>query len=80
MRQSTFSRFFKKNSGNSFIDHVTKLRIGRACKLLSDTEVPVTEICFQVGYLNISNFNRVFRAQRGMTPSAYRRLARRRMG
>ncbi|UDL96273.1 AraC family transcriptional regulator [Lichenihabitans sp. PAMC28606] len=80
MRQSRFSRFFKKNSGNSFIGHVTKLRIGRACKLLSDTDIPVTDICFQVGYFNISNFNRVFRAQRGMTPSAYRRLARRRMG
>lgn len=79
MPQSTFSRFFKKNSGNSFIDHVAKLRIGRACKLLSESDVPITDICFLVGYLNISNFNRVFRSQRGMTPSAYRRLAKNRL-
>lgn len=79
MSESGFSRFFKKNSGNSFVEHVAKLRIGRACKLLSDTTEPITDICFQVGFLNISNFNRIFRAQRGITPSAYRRLSKQRM-
>jgi AraC-like DNA-binding protein len=54
-----------------------KLRIGRACKLLADSDMGVTDICFEIGYANISNFNRSFRQQRGMTPSAYRRLARR---
>jgi AraC-like DNA-binding protein len=72
------SRFFKKNSGNTFSDYLTMLRIGAACKLLADSEMPVTDICFDVGYSNVSNFNRVFRVRRGMTPSAYRRLARRR--
>ena len=77
MSESAFSRFFKKNSGNSFSDHIMKLRIGRACKLLADSDLGVTDICFEIGYANISNFNRSFRQQRGMTPSAYRRLARR---
>ena len=72
------SRFFKKYSGNTFSDYLTTLRIGAACKLLADSETPITDVCFDVGYSNVSNFNRVFRAQRGMTPSAYRRLARRR--
>ena len=79
MKESAFSKFFKRNSGNSFVEYVTKLRIGRACKLLAETDTPVTEICFQSGYLNISNFNRVFRDQRGLTPSNYRRLAKQRM-
>ena len=79
MRDSAFSRFFKKNTGNSFTDYVTRLRIDRACKLLADTHVPVTDICFEVGYSNISNFNRLFRKDRGVTPSTYRRLARQRM-
>lgn len=74
MSESTFSRFFKKNTGNSFTDHVNKLRIWQACKLLAETEMPITDICFEVGYLNISNFNRTFLRQHKMTPSAYRRL------
>ena len=80
MSETAFSRFFKKNSGNSFTDHVTRLRIGRACELLANSNLPVTDICYEVGYSNISNFNRTFLRQRGHTPSAYRRLARRRAG
>ncbi len=79
MSEWACSRFFKKNSGNSFTDYVAQLRVGHACKLLSETDLPVTDICFEVGYGNVSNFNRVFRLQRGLTPSAYRRLARNRV-
>src|SRR5271170_154137 len=68
MKQSAFSRFFKKNTGANFVDYSRKLRIGRAFKLLSDTRRPVTDICFEVGYANISNFNRHFRKERGVTP------------
>ena len=75
MEKNTFSRFFKKNSGNSFTDYVTKLRISLACRMLADSGVPVTDICFEVGYSNISNFNRLFLKMRGVTPSGYRRLA-----
>ncbi|NRQ17732.1 helix-turn-helix domain-containing protein [Ensifer sesbaniae] len=74
MSETAFSRFFKKNTGNTFTDHVNKLRIWRACKLLAETDMPITDICFEVGYLNISNFNRTFLRQHKMTPSAYRRL------
>ena len=75
MTQSAFSRFFKKNTGANFVDYSRKLRIGRACKLLSETGRPVTDICFEVGYANISNFNRHFRKERGVTPSQYKRLS-----
>ena len=78
MSESRFSRFFKRNTGNSFTDHVTKLRISRACDLLANSGLPVTEICYEVGYTNISNFNRNFQRQRGNTPTEYRRLSRRR--
>ncbi len=72
------SRFFKKNTGNSFTDYVTMLRLGDACKLLSSSDMSVTDICYEVGYANVSNFNRTFLRLRGLTPSAYRRLARNR--
>jgi AraC-like DNA-binding protein len=77
MSASSFSRFFKRHTGHNFIDYVRKLRIGRACDHLSETDLPVTQICFLAGYLNLSNFNRNFRIERGMTPKAYRRMARR---
>lgn len=75
MTESTFSRFFQKNSGRSFTDYLTELRIGRACRFLAETQQPVSAICYEVGYLNLSNFNRNFLKRRGMTPSQYRDLA-----
>lgn len=75
MSTNKFSRFFIKNTGSSFTDYVASLRIGRACRLLSETEKPITEICYEVGYTNLSNFNRSFLRHVGKSPSAYRRAA-----
>ncbi|OLP55603.1 AraC family transcriptional regulator [Rhizobium rhizosphaerae] len=75
MSDSSFSRFFKKNSGNSFTDHVNKLRIWKAGQLLTDTSMPITDICFEVGFRNLSNFNRVFLRHHNLTPSRYRKLS-----
>jgi AraC-like DNA-binding protein len=75
MSESTFSRFFKKNAGRSFTDYVIELRIGRACRLLSETRQTISEICFTVGFSNLSNFNKHFLRQRGKTPSEYRKMA-----
>ncbi|NEG55040.1 helix-turn-helix domain-containing protein [Bifidobacterium platyrrhinorum] len=74
MSVSTFSRFFKRVAGIGFADFVRRLRIGRACRLLTCTDMPVSKIQRMSGYDNASNFNRRFRAETGMTPSAYRRL------
>lgn len=79
MSEWGFSRFFKKNSGSSFTDYVRTLRIAYACKLLAETNMPITDICFEIGYANVSNFNRNFLSQRGATPSAYRRLSQQRV-
>ncbi|XFF02260.1 AraC family transcriptional regulator (plasmid) [Bradyrhizobium guangxiense] len=75
MTESTFSRFFQKNAGRSFTDYLAELRIGRACRLLAETQQPVSAICYEVGYSNLSNFNRNFLKRRAMTPSRYRDLA-----
>jgi AraC-like DNA-binding protein len=42
--------------------------------LLADGDKPVTDVCFESGFNNISNFNRRFQQLKGMTPSHYRRL------
>ena len=79
MNAWTFSRRFQKNSGKSFTEYLTTLRLSHACKLLVESDMPVIDICFEVGYSNVSNFNRAFLKARGMTPMLYRRLAKRRV-
>ena len=73
MSEAGFSRFFKRITGHGFIDLMRKLRIQRACRLLVQTQLSVAEICFEVGYENVSNFNRHFRHEMDQTPSEYRR-------
>jgi AraC-like DNA-binding protein/mannose-6-phosphate isomerase-like protein (cupin superfamily) len=72
MSEPGFSRFFKRITGHGFIDLMRKLRVQRACRLLLHSEMPVTDICFEVGYNNLSNFNRHFRIEMHQTPSEYR--------
>lgn len=70
---SAFARFFKRMMGQSFIEYVVQLRVGRACRLLVETDLPITQVCYEAGFSNLSYFNRVFRIHRKMTPREYRR-------
>ena len=72
MSEPGFSRFFKRATGHGFIDLMRKLRIQKACRLLLQTQMSVADICFEVGYSNVSNFNRHFRHEMKQTPSDYR--------
>lgn len=76
MTPSALSRFFLRAAGSGFADTVRRLRVIRACTMLFRTDRPVAEICFEAGYQNLSNFNRQFRAETGMTPREYRRKIR----
>ncbi len=77
MSDSAFSRFFKKNTGHGFVRYVNRIRVNRACALLAETTKPVTQVCFETGFNNLSNFNRQFLSFCGMTPSEYRRHSQR---
>jgi AraC-like DNA-binding protein len=80
MSESRFSRYFKRSTGNNFTDFVNRVRINNACHLLMQTEHFVTDICYQVGFNNVANFNRRFLEVKGMTPSEFRRQADSRFG
>jgi AraC-like DNA-binding protein len=57
------------------VQYVKRLRINLACQILmSDEQASITSICYEVGYNNLSNFNRQFLAEKGMTPSRFRHL------
>ncbi|MFT4192438.1 MAG: AraC family transcriptional regulator [Comamonas sp.] len=80
MSESRFSRFFRRATGNSFTDFVSRLRIHNACHLLMQTDAYITDICYQVGFNNVANFNRRFLDIKGMTPSEFRRQSESRFG
>lgn len=67
------SRLFKQQTGTGFSAFLINLRIAKACELLSGSERPITQICFDTGFNNISNFNRRFVALKMATPTEYRR-------
>lgn len=79
MNASYFSRFFRKSTGNTFCELLTKIRIGNACELLSTTDRYITSICYEVGYSNVANFNRRFLEHKKLTPREYRRQTRQRL-
>lgn len=73
---STFSRAFRRKTGNSFVRYLNGIRLNRACALLIGEDTHIADICFEVGFNNLANFNRQFRAQKGMSPSEFRRRHR----
>ncbi|MDX7952370.1 AraC family transcriptional regulator [Lichenihabitans sp. Uapishka_5] len=73
---STFARAFRKHTGLTFVQYVNSLRIELACQHLSQDELTVTAICHEVGFNNVSNFNRQFLTQKGMPPSKFRTMRR----
>ncbi|HUK23652.1 MAG TPA: AraC family transcriptional regulator [Terriglobales bacterium] len=68
-------RLFVRHIGENFSDYLGRLRIGRACMLLVETERPISVIASETGFSNLSNFNRRFRQARHMTPKEFRRFA-----
>lgn len=74
MTPTYFSRFFKQAAGRGFVEFVNRLRVSKACELLAKSDLPVTGVCFESGFSNLSNFNRRFQQLKGMTPSDYRSL------
>jgi AraC-like DNA-binding protein len=77
---SGFSRAFEQHTGLTFVRYVNQMRINRACELLVRTKMNIAAICFQVGFNNLSNFNRQFLKLKGVSPSRFRTLEPTNMG
>ncbi|WP_084476006.1 AraC family transcriptional regulator [Arthrobacter sp. I3] len=72
MSEPTFSKYFKRATGQNFSDLVRKLRLAHARRLLERSDKSISDICYEVGFTNLSNFNRHFRNDAGETPRDYR--------
>lgn len=74
MATTTFCNFFKEHYRVTFMEYVTEIRIGHACKLLSDPTKNIVEAAYESGFNNLANFNRQFKKLKSMTPSEYRKM------
>ena len=72
MSPSAFSRFFKMHTGRNLSDYIIDIRLGFAARMLVDTNMSISEISFDCGFNNLSNFNRIFKRKKGCSPSEFR--------
>lgn len=73
MSTNHFHRFFKKRTERTLTEFINQLRIGYACKLLINSNLPISLIGERCGFSNVSNFNRRFLLLKNMTPSQFRK-------
>lgn len=67
-----FSKLFKEETGENFIEYLTNVRIEQAKRLLQNRELSIKNICVDTGYSDPNYFSRIFKKQVGLTPTEYR--------
>lgn len=72
MSPSSVCRYFKRRTHQNLWEYINSFRINRAAQLIVETQLPISEIGPRCGFTNVSNFNHLFRAHLGTTPSDYR--------
>jgi len=73
MSNAAFSRYFRHHTRKRFSDYVTEVRISHACKLLMSDDKSISQISFDSGFENLSNFYKHFRRIAGLNPKEYRK-------
>ena len=68
-----FSKVFKDETGETFVEYLTKLRIVYAKKLLREKEKSIKQICLESGYSDPNYFSRIFKKSVGVTPSEFQK-------
>ena len=74
MNENAFSRFFSLRTRKTFSGFVQELRLQKAAKLLVENDMTITEVCYECGYNNVSNFNRQFLNHYQMNPMRYKKM------
>jgi AraC-like DNA-binding protein len=73
LNRSSFCRYFKNKTHKTCSQFLNEIRIANACKLLITGEMTISQICYEIGYNNISHFNRQFKLINGLTAKEYTR-------
>lgn len=74
MTPHAFCKYFKKSTKKTFMTFLNELRVCHAKKLLIENRIPISQICIESGFNNISNFNRQFKTGTNMTPSDFKSM------
>ncbi len=72
MPAASFSRFFKRMTGKTYIESLNEIRLGHASRMLADTDLSIASIAYRCGFNNISNFNRTFKRKKMCIPKEFR--------
>ncbi len=76
MHPVSLARAFRRCHGCSILDFIRRTRIMRACRLLDEDILPLSAIAAEMGFADQAHFTRAFRAETGLPPGAFRKLAR----
>lgn len=74
MSSVAFSRFFRQRTGRTLSEYIVEIRLGYAARMLVDSTKNISEICYECGFNNLSNFNRTFKEKRNYTPRDFRAM------
>ena len=72
MTPVALSRFFKLRTRKTVSDYIIDIRLGNAARFLVDTTNSIAEICYDCGFKNLSNFNRIFKKRKECSPKEFR--------
>lgn len=74
MTPVAFSRFFRQRTDRTLSEYIVDIRLGYAARMLVDSSKNISEICYECGFNNLSNFNRSFKTRKGLTPREFRAM------
>ena len=72
MTPNALSRFFKQRTNRSISNYINEVRLGHATNMLADSTMSIAEISYRCGFNTISNFNRIFKNFKEITPKEFR--------
>ncbi|MCU4173823.1 helix-turn-helix domain-containing protein [Carboxylicivirga sp. N1Y90] len=76
LTETSFSRFFKKVTGKTFINFLNEFRIQKACTLLSNKNTSISDIMMLSGFVEPAYFTRIFKRYTNFSPREYRKKVR----
>jgi AraC-like DNA-binding protein len=74
MNPTAFCRYFRNNTGKTFVRFINELRVSFSCNMLKQSNQKIDFISGKSGFSNLSNYNRIFKEIVGKSPSEYRNL------
>ncbi|MGN6420388.1 MAG: helix-turn-helix domain-containing protein, partial [Pseudobacter sp.] len=74
MNKQAFCRYFKSRTQKTFVEFLNEVRISHACRLLTESSQPVADLAYDCGFNSITNFNRIFKEIKGISPRQFRNM------